>query len=349
MVSERPVIGCSQQEAHANIQREFDFAGMSSSDDCEKKSGERDKRLNSSGRSCVNGSQLGAGQYWPLVLVPCWPPGQLKAFRSQDKLALLGSRRVALRSSPPPSPETGVKIYVEVPFTMGLRKLAALGIVLGAATFAPPSVSAQNCTATQAAAVQCFVANAVATKITSPRYGMTLPQFEAYGVAVSQIVQTHHTYLMLIGMASAISDALPPTNENGTANLSAQDLAVTQIADAAIAGGFVTPPAGTTAQDLQWFTLDLVTAMNDNEGTLQMLTPGVGFRMIDSYIVTETSGATVNWTLVDSNLSTAVDSLMTSGLMKLPDGHTAAQVKTLIDSLAKAIYAYKVSTKRTSL
>lgn len=232
---------------------------------------------------------------------------------------------------------------------MGLRTLAALGICLGAATFAPPSVSAQNCTATQAAAVQCFVANAVTTKITSPRYGMTLLQFEAYGVAVSQIVQTHHTYLLLTGVASAISDALPPTNANGSANLSAQDLAVSQIVAAAIAGEFVTPPAGTTAQDLQWFTLDLVTAMNDNEGMLQMLTPGVGFRMIDSYIVTATSNGTVNWTLVDSNLSTAVDSLMTAGLMKLPAGHTAAQVKTLVNSLAKAIYAYRVSTNRTSL
>jgi hypothetical protein len=241
------------------------------------------------------------------------------------------------------------KIYTEVPFTMGLKKLALLGIFLGAAASVAPSVRAQSCTASQAAAVQCFVANAVTTKITKPRYGMTMAQFEAYGVAVSQIVQTHHTYLLLVGMASAISDALPPTNENGSANLSAQDIAVSQIVEAAIAGNFVAPPAGTTAQDLQWFTLDLVTAMNDNEGMLQMLTPGVGFRMVDSYIVTGTSDGKVNWTLVDSSLSTAVDNLMTAGLMKLPADHTAAQVKTLVDSLAKAIYAYKVSTSRATL
>ncbi|MGA2901550.1 MAG: hypothetical protein ABSF40_15080 [Candidatus Acidiferrales bacterium] len=232
---------------------------------------------------------------------------------------------------------------------MGLRKLALLGICLGVAASAAPSVRAQSCTASQAAAVECFVANAVTTKITSPRYGMTLPQFEAYGVAVSLIVQTHHSYLLLTGAASAISDAMPPTNANGSANQSAQDLAVSQMVNAAAAGGFVTPPTGTTVQDLQWFTLDLVTAMNDNEGMLQMLTPGVGLRMIDSYIVTGTSNGTVNWTQVDSNLSTAVDNLMSAGLMKLPAEHTTAQVKTLVNSVAQAIYAYKVSTNRTTL
>jgi hypothetical protein len=232
---------------------------------------------------------------------------------------------------------------------MGLKKLALLGICLGAAASATPSVYAQNCTASQAAAVQCFVANAVTTKITKPRYGMTLPQFEAYGVAVSKIVQTHHTYLLLTGIASAISDAMLPTDANGSANQSAQDLAVSQIVDAAIAGGFVAPPPGTTAQDLQWFTLDLVTAMNDNDGVLQTLTPGVGLRMIDSYIVTGTSSAKVNWTEVDSSLSNAVDSFITARLMTVPPGHTSAQVKTLVNSLARAIYAYKVSTHRDAL
>jgi hypothetical protein len=232
---------------------------------------------------------------------------------------------------------------------MEFRKLALFAIFMGVAVSATPSARAQSCTSSQAAAVQCFVANAVTTKITTPRYGMSLSQFKSYGVAVSLIVQTHHSYLLLTGIASAIADAMPPTNESGSANQSAQDLAVSQIVDAAIAGGFVTPPSGTTAQDLQWFTLDLVTAMNDNEGMLQMLTPGVALRMIDSYIVTGTSGGKVNWSEVDASLNTTVDNFMTAGLMKLPSGRSAAQVKTLVDSLAKAIYAYKVSTKRTSL
>jgi hypothetical protein len=236
-----------------------------------------------------------------------------------------------------------------VAIIMGLRRFALLGVCLGAAASAPPPVHAQSCTASPAAAVKCFVANAVTTKITEPRYGMTLPQFEAYGVAVSQILQTHHTYLMLTGISSAISDAMPPTNADGSANEAAQALAVSQIADAVIAGGFATPPAGTTDQDLKWFTLDLVSAMNDNDGVMQMLTPGVGLRMIDSYIVTGTSGGTVNWTEVDSSLSNAVDGFITAGLMKIPAEHTSAQVKTLANSLARAIEAYKVSTRRAAL
>jgi hypothetical protein len=35
--------------------------------------------------------------------------------------------------------------------------------------------------------------------------------------------------------------------------------------------------------------------------------------------------------------------------MKLPATHTTAQVKTLVNSVAQAIYAYKVSTNRTTL
>jgi hypothetical protein len=287
--------------------------------------------------------------YWPMVPARYWPLGQLNASRSQYKLSLFGSRRATLRSFPPPSRETEVKIYVEVLFTMGSIKFALLGFCLAVAASAAPAVRAQSCTASQAAAVQCFVANAVTTKITTPRYGMTLPQFQAYGVAVSLIVQTHHSYLLLTGIASAISDAMPPTNANGSANHTAQDLVASQIVGAAIAGNFVTPPGGTSAQDLQWFTLDLVTAMNDNEGMLQMLTPGVALRMIDSYIVTGTSSGTVNWTQVDASLGTTVDNFMTAGLMKLPENHTSAQVKTLASSLARAIYAYKVSTNRATL
>jgi hypothetical protein len=230
---------------------------------------------------------------------------------------------------------------------MGLKSVALLAVCLGA--LVAPSVYAQNCTSSQAAAVQCFVANAVAAKMTKPRYGMTLVQFETYGVAVSLILQTHHTYLVLTGISSAISDAMPPINANGTPNQSAQDIAVSQMVDAVIAGGFAGPPAGATSQDLQWFTLDLVTAMNDNQGTLQMLTPGVGLRLIDSYIVTGTSNGTVNWTEVDSSLSNAVDNFITAGMMKIPPERTSGEVKTLVNSLAQAIYAYKVSTKRATL
>jgi hypothetical protein len=232
---------------------------------------------------------------------------------------------------------------------MGVKRSVLLGVFFGAAALAAPSMYAQNCTASKHAAIECFVANAVTTKITSPRYGMTLPEFKAYGVAVSEILQSNHTYIVLIGISSAIADAMPPKNLDGSTNQSAQDLAVSQIANAVIAGGFAPMPSNVTAQQLQWFTLDLVNAMNDNDGMMQMLTPGVGLRIIDSYVVTGTSGGSVNWPLVDASLTSAVQSFISSGLMKIPAGHTPAQLETFVSSAAQAIYAYKVSTNRATL
>jgi hypothetical protein len=225
---------------------------------------------------------------------------------------------------------------------------ATLGAVVCMAT-ARPAAAQTNCTASANAAVECFVANAVTTKLTKPRYGMTLGQFKTYGVAVSQILQTHHTYLVLTGLASAIADAMPPKNANGTENQSAQDIAVSQIVDAATTANFTPAPTGTTSQDLQWFTLDLVSAMNDNDGVMQLLTPGVGLRIIDSYVVTATSGGNVNWTEADSKISTAIQNLIASGMLKIPAGMTVTEVKTFANSVAKAIYAYKVATNRTAL
>jgi hypothetical protein len=233
---------------------------------------------------------------------------------------------------------------------MRVQKCVLLGMLLGAAAVcAAPAAFAQNCASSKNAAIQCFVANAVTTKITAPRYGMTLPQFQAYGVAVSEILQTNHTYLVLIGISSAIADAIPPRNLDGSVNQSAQDLAVTQIVDAVIAGGFAPTPANVTAQDLEWFTLDLVSAMNHNDGMMQMMTPGVGLRIIDSYVVTGTSNGSVNWPQVNASLTNAVQGFITAGLMKIPANQTAGQVETFVGSVAQAIYAYKVSTNRATL
>lgn len=225
---------------------------------------------------------------------------------------------------------------------------AALAFVC-AAISRPAAAQSANCTASQQAAVECFVANAVTTKLTQPRYGMTLAQFESYGAAVNNILQTHHTYLMLVGASSAIADAMPPTNSNGTANQAAQDLTVTQIVDAAVSNRMANTAAGITLQDLQWFSLDITNAMNDNNGVMSMLTPGVSLRIIDSYIVTGTTNGTVNWTIVDASLSTAVDNFIASGMMKVPGLMTTAELKSFVDAVARSISSYKTSTGRKTL
>jgi hypothetical protein len=234
-------------------------------------------------------------------------------------------------------------------------KVTLLVLVLAAAAASPRRARAQttappNCTASSDAAVQCFVANAVTTGLTQPRYGMTLAQFQDYGVAVTKILHTDQTYLVLAGLSSAIADALPPTNSDGSFNTAAQDTAIAQIVAAAATEGFVWPPSGTDLQDLQWFTQDLVNAMNANQQVLQILTPGVTLRIIDSYIITGTgSDGTVNWPQVNDSLTTLVANFISSGLVHLTPSLTTAQITSFVTGLAQIISTYKVSTNRAAL
>ncbi|MGH9682187.1 MAG: hypothetical protein ACRD4S_01035 [Candidatus Acidiferrales bacterium] len=233
---------------------------------------------------------------------------------------------------------------------MSFRKPMLLAVCLAfAAAGAEPALAQSNCTASQAAAIQCFVSNAVATHMTALRYGMSLSQFQTYGVAVSLILQTQHSYVVLAGLSSAIADAMPPTNADGSANLAEQDIAVSQIISAAVADNFATPPPTTSLQDVQWFVLDLVSSMNDNGGYISLLTPGVALRLIDSYVVTATSNGSVNWTQVDSSLATTVKNLIATGLIKVPSSMTSTQITAFVESLAHTIYGYKVATGRKTL
>jgi hypothetical protein len=238
-------------------------------------------------------------------------------------------------------------------YRMNACKLFFVVVFLfGVVLVAPPvhsQTTSKTCTASQQAAVECFVANAVATDLTKPRYGMSLAQFKSYGFAVSQILQTHHTYLVLVGVSSAIADAMPPTNADGTPNQVAQDNAVTQTVAAANHFGFTSTPAGASLTDLEHFSLDITNAMNDNNGLLELLTPGISLRIIDSYIVTATTNGAVNWNELDANLSAAVEKFIRSGLMKVPSGMTANQVTSFATSLAQVIHNYKVATHRSAL
>jgi hypothetical protein len=224
----------------------------------------------------------------------------------------------------------------------------AVVLLFGAALTARPALSQTNCTASQQAAVECFVANAVTTSLTKPRYGMTLAQFESYGVAVSQILRTHHTYLVLVGISSAVADAMPPTNADGSANQTAQDNAVTQAVAAANDLGFTPLPAGSSLLDLERFSLDVTRAMNDNNNVLELLTPGISLRIIDSYLVTATTKTWVNWTEVNVSLMAAINNFVNSGLMKVPPGMTRTDVTSFAYSLSQIIN-YKVATHRTAL
>jgi hypothetical protein len=230
---------------------------------------------------------------------------------------------------------------------MNPKNLVLAGVCLLLVSAAPPLRAQGGCASAPDAAVQCFVGNAVRANLVTLQYGMTMSQFKAYGVSVSKIVQQQPTALAVVGLASAVADALPPTNADGSANAAAQTAAVNAIVDAGIADNFITVPTETNSQDLKWFSLDLVSAMNTNNGIL--LSPGTFLRVIDSYVVTATTSGTVNWTQANSGIATMISNFATAGLLKLPATITTAQAIQFAQSLAQIMYTYKTSTGRTSL
>lgn len=229
---------------------------------------------------------------------------------------------------------------------MNVSRALLAGVCLAVAS-AAPMARAQQCASGQDAAVECFVGNAVRTNLISLQYGMTLPQFKQYGVSVSRILQTQPTSFALIGLASAVADALPPTNADGSANPTAQSTAMNSMVDAGIASSFLVIPAETNSQDLKWFSLDLVRVMNPNNGML--LSPGTMLRVIDSYVVSATANGAVNWPQANAGVAAMINNLATAGLLKLPATITTAQAIQFAQSLAQITYAYRTATGRSSL
>ena len=230
---------------------------------------------------------------------------------------------------------------------MILKSIVLAGVCLLVVSAAPPLRAQGGCASAPDAAVQCFVGNAVRTNLVTLQYGMTMTQFKAYGVSVSKIVQEQPTALAVVGLASAVADALPPTNANGSANPAAQTTAIDAIVDAGLADNILILPAETTAQDLKWFSLDLVNVMNTNNGIL--LSPGTMLRVIDSYVVTANVNGQVNWTQANAGIATMITNFASAGLLKLPTTITTAQAIQFAEALAQITYSYKAATGRTTL
>jgi hypothetical protein len=230
---------------------------------------------------------------------------------------------------------------------MILKNIVLAGVCLLVVSAAPPLRAQGGCASAPDAAVQCFVGNAVRTNLVTLQYGMTMTQFKAYGVSVSKIVQEQPTALAVVGLASAVADALPPTNANGTANQAAQTTAIDAIVDAGLANNILILPAETTSQDLKWFSLDLVNVMNTNNGIL--LSPGTMLRVIDSYVVTANVNGQINWTQANTGIATMITNFASAGLLKLPATITTAQAIQFAQSLAQITYTYKTTTGRATL
>ena len=204
------------------------------------------------------------------------------------------------------------------------------------------------CGSSQSLAAKCYVNNAVQSGTLSIPSGMSMQQFQAYGVAVLRILQSGHTYFTVLGAGAAISDAMPPTNADGSANQAAQDAAVNAIVDSALTHGLITLPNNVSEGQVQQFARDTTGKMNSNDGP--SFSPGGVLRMIDSYMITYTdSSGNVNWTSVSSALNTAVTNMIGSGMIKIPSGMNAGQVAQFAVSVAQAIETYKTATNKKTL
>jgi hypothetical protein len=210
-----------------------------------------------------------------------------------------------------------------------------------------------QCTGSQDAAVQCFVTNAVSTRLASIPSGMTLAQYQAYGVAVSKTFQTPTLLVFLIGMTSAVADALPPTNAQGNSDQSAQETAVNAVVAAGLKDKLFALPSEVSLTQVQQIAREMTGQVAQNSGLV--ISPGALLRTLDSYIVSATSAssgaaaAAVNWLQVSTGLSTLVDNLMSTGLMKLPTGITLSDVKQFALDVCTAIEQYKQATQKAHL
>ena len=122
-------------------------------------------------------------------------------------------------------------------------------VVLALSAVALPAHAQNNgnfCASSQTMAVKCYVRNALETSTVYLPSGMTMQQYQAYGVAILRILQSGHTYFMVLSASAAISDAMPATNGDGSANQAAQDAAVNSIVDAALTNGLITLPSNVT-------------------------------------------------------------------------------------------------------
>lgn len=226
--------------------------------------------------------------------------------------------------------------------------LAVIPVVLIALGSSAPARAQLYCGASQTMAAKCYAVAALQSKTVAMPSGMSMSQYQNYAVAVLRIMQSGHTYFIVFGSGAAISDALPPTNADGSANQAAQDAATNAIIDAAISNGLITLPSGVSEGQVQQFARDSTGKMNTNDGP--SFSPGGVLRMIDSYLVSYTdSNGNVNWTSVSSALNTAITNMVNTGLIKLPAHMTTSQVEQFALGIAQAIETYKTTTNRKTL
>jgi hypothetical protein len=229
-----------------------------------------------------------------------------------------------------------------------IKRILVMGVFVGVLGLLTGVASHAQCTQNQNQAVDCFIKNGVSTGLLALPPGMTMSQYESYGVSVSKIMQSPSLAVFLLGVAGATADAIPPADANGTADQVAQNMFLYGILGAAMKDGIITLPAQTTSEQLVQFTRELAAGISENSGVT--ISAGAFLRALDGYIIAATSSSgVVNWSQVTASVASLTSALQSAGLIKLPANITLAHVQQFALDTANAIVAYEVATGRAHL
>lgn len=229
-----------------------------------------------------------------------------------------------------------------------IKRILTISVCVGVIALLTSVSGHAQCTRSQNEAVDCFIKNGVSTGLLAVPTGMTMSQYEAYGVSISKVLQSPSAAIFLLGMAGAAADATPPTNADGTEDLAAQNAFVNAIVAAGLKDEIIKLPPQTTSAQIEEFARELTLGMAGNAGV--SISPGAFLRALDGYILAATSSSgTVNWLQVTTSIASLVSALQTTGLMKLPSTITAANVQQFALDTANAIVAYKTATGKSHL
>ncbi len=150
----------------------------------------------------------------------------------------------------------------------------------------------------------------------------------------------------LMATSTMISQMLPPTNSDGTANQARQDSAVNSAVQSLVSNGLI--PAPTTSipiSDMQSFALSVTRSQNQYKD-VQITTPLLLF--IKNIVASNTNASgVVNWTgctatatCVQQDVNDLISIALQAGQIKLDPGMSVAQMQAFAYDLAKIVDAY---------
>jgi len=153
----------------------------------------------------------------------------------------------------------------------------------------------------------------------------------------------------IMATSTMISQMLPPTNSDGTANLARQDAAVVSAVQSLVKNGLVPAPTySIPLSDMQSFALAITHSQNQYKD-VQILTPLL--LLVKNVVKSDTdANGVVNWTgctptvtCVQQDINDLISIAVSAGQVKLDPNISISQMQAFGYDLAKIVDAYNRS------